>query len=87
MALTDTDGDGRADKREVILSGFGHTDNGSLHGLTFGPDGLLYFTMERYIVYPTARRRLRNHFRRFDNPGPPYAERAFFVMDAASLVP
>lgn len=45
VALTDTDGDGRADKREVILSGFGHTDNGSLHGLTFGPDGLLYFTM------------------------------------------
>ncbi|MEN9676671.1 MAG: hypothetical protein RIS76_2567 [Verrucomicrobiota bacterium] len=45
VALTDTDGDGRADQREVILSGFGHTDNGSLHGLTFGPDGLLYFTM------------------------------------------
>ena len=45
VALTDTDGDGRADKREVILGGFGHTDNGSLHGLTFGPDGLLYFTM------------------------------------------
>ena len=45
VALTDTNGDGRADKREVILTGFGHTDNGSLHGLTFGPDGLLYFTM------------------------------------------
>jgi glucose/arabinose dehydrogenase len=45
VALRDTDGDGRADRREVILSGFGHTDNGSLHGLTFGPDGLLYFTM------------------------------------------
>lgn len=45
VALTDADGDGRADKREVILSGFGHTDNGSLHGLVFGPDGFLYFTM------------------------------------------
>lgn len=45
IALTDTDGDGRADRREVLLSGFGHTDNGSLHGLTFGPDGRLYFTM------------------------------------------
>src|SRR5262249_61514045 len=45
VALADTDGDGRADKREVVLSGFGHTDNGSLHGLVFGPDGLLYFTM------------------------------------------
>ena len=45
VALEDTDGDGRADRRTVILTGFGHTDNGSLHGLTFGPDGLLYMTM------------------------------------------
>ena len=45
VVLTDTDGDGRADKREVLLSGFGHTDNGSLHGLMFGPDGWLYLTM------------------------------------------
>ncbi|MBM3846160.1 MAG: hypothetical protein FJ405_07740, partial [Verrucomicrobia bacterium] len=45
VALTDTDGDGHADRREVILRGFGHTDNGSLHGLTFGPDARLYFTM------------------------------------------
>jgi len=44
VTLEDTDGDGRADKRTVILTGFGHTDNGSLHGLTFGPDGWLYFT-------------------------------------------
>ena len=45
VAFEDTDGDGRADRRRVILTGFGHTDNGSLHGLTFGPDGLLYLTM------------------------------------------
>lgn len=45
VALQDTDGDGRADKRTVVLTGFGHSDNGSLHGLTFGPDGWLYFTM------------------------------------------
>lgn len=45
VTLEDTDGDGKADKRTVILSGFGHKDNGSLHGLTFGPDGLLYMTM------------------------------------------
>ncbi len=41
----DRDGDGRADRRSVLLTGFGHRDNGSLHGLTFGPDGWLYFTM------------------------------------------
>ncbi len=45
VALEDTNGDGRADRRTVILSGFGHRDNGSLHGLDFGPDGLLYMTM------------------------------------------
>ena len=45
ITLEDTDGDNRADKRAVLLTGFGHTDNGSLHGLTFGPDGWLYMTM------------------------------------------
>jgi putative membrane-bound dehydrogenase-like protein len=44
VALEDPAHTGRATKRTVILSGFGHTDNGSLHGLTFGPDGWLYFT-------------------------------------------
>lgn len=44
ITLEDSDGDDRADKRTVILSSFGAKDNGSLHGLTFGPDGLLYMT-------------------------------------------
>lgn len=45
VALEDTDGDGKAERRSVLLSGFGHKDNGSLHGLTFGPDGWLYMTL------------------------------------------
>ncbi len=45
ITLEDSDGDGRADKRMVILSSFGARDNGSLHGLVFGPDGLLYMTI------------------------------------------
>ncbi|MEX2307926.1 MAG: PVC-type heme-binding CxxCH protein [Pirellulales bacterium] len=45
VVFTDDDADGRADERKVILSGFGHATNGSLHGLVFGPDGLLYMTM------------------------------------------
>lgn len=44
ITLEDTDGDGRADKRTVLLTGFGHLDNGGLHGMTFGPDGWLYMT-------------------------------------------
>jgi hypothetical protein len=35
VTLEDLNGDGRADRFTVILSGFGHTDNGSLHGLEF----------------------------------------------------
>jgi glucose/arabinose dehydrogenase len=45
VVFEDSDDDGRADKRATLLTGFGHSDNGSLHGLTFGPDGWLYFTM------------------------------------------
>jgi putative membrane-bound dehydrogenase-like protein len=56
VVLEDADGDGRADRRRVILSGFGHTDNGSLHGLTFGPDGWLYMTMGEPDGYRLKRR-------------------------------
>ena len=44
ITLEDTDGDGVADTRAVLLRGFGARDNGSLHGLVFSPDGLLYMT-------------------------------------------
>ncbi|MHB8955106.1 MAG: PVC-type heme-binding CxxCH protein [Pirellulaceae bacterium] len=37
--------DGTAGPRNAILGSFGHIDNGSLHGLDFGPDGLLYGTL------------------------------------------
>ncbi len=56
VTLEDTDGDGAADKRTVILTGFGHLDNGSLHGLTFGPDGWLYMTMGSPDGYKLKRR-------------------------------
>jgi putative membrane-bound dehydrogenase-like protein len=45
VAYEDTNDDGVGDGRTVVLSGFGHRDNGSLHGLVFGPDGWLYMTM------------------------------------------
>lgn len=45
VALSDTTGDGRADRRRLVLGDFGHQTNGSLHGLKFGPDGWLYMTM------------------------------------------
>lgn len=56
ITLEDTDGDGRADRRSVLLTGFGHTSNGSLHGLIFGPDGWLYLTMGQPDGYQLQRR-------------------------------
>ena len=44
--LKDTDGDGVADEREVVLTGFEGVDNDhAIHGVTFGPDGRLYFSV------------------------------------------
>jgi len=43
LLLRDTDGDDRADEREVILTGFGRNDAHEFpNSLTWGPDGWLY---------------------------------------------
>lgn len=45
LFLKDTDGDDVADKREVVLTGFGLEDRHELlNGFTWGPDGHLYMT-------------------------------------------
>jgi len=46
--LRDGDGDGKAEERERIAHGFGVTTSlvgHDLHGLTWGPDGRIYFSM------------------------------------------
>lgn len=51
LHLRDEDQDGRADVREVLLSGFGTQDtHHTLHGLTWGPDGWLYMLQGYYIA-------------------------------------
>jgi putative heme-binding domain-containing protein len=43
LKLTDTDGDGKADRRETLFKGFGTRDtHGMINGLTLGPDGWVY---------------------------------------------
>ncbi|WP_435020195.1 PVC-type heme-binding CxxCH protein [Tundrisphaera sp. TA3] len=48
--LSDTDGDGKADRRRVVLSGFGTEDTHHIvHTLRRGPEGTLYFNQSIYI--------------------------------------
>jgi glucose/arabinose dehydrogenase len=50
LHFADTDGDGKADRRRVVLSGFGTEDTHHLiHTLRWGPDGCLYFNQSIYI--------------------------------------
>ncbi len=50
LHFSDTDGDARADKRRVVLSGFGTEDTHHLlHTLRWGPDGLMYMNQSIYI--------------------------------------
>ena len=45
LVFEDTDGDDKADKRSVLLTGFGGVDSDhGVHGMTLGLDGRLYFT-------------------------------------------
>ncbi len=46
LVLEDNDGDDKADRRYALLTGFHGVDSDhGLHGMTFGPDGKLYFTV------------------------------------------
>ena len=50
LHFNDTDGDGKADRRRVVLSGFGTEDTHHiLHTLRWGSDGQLYFNQSIYI--------------------------------------
>ncbi len=50
LHLMDTDGDGRADERQVVLSGFGTGDAHQLiNSLTWGPNGRLWFTQGHHV--------------------------------------
>jgi putative membrane-bound dehydrogenase-like protein len=48
LRFEDTDGDGVADKRTVLLTGWNVLGTASLHGPFFGPDGWLYLTDGRH---------------------------------------
>lgn len=48
IRLDDRDGDGVAEHREVLLTGWNILNTASLHGPFLGPDGLLYLTHGRH---------------------------------------
>lgn len=48
--LRDTNGDGRADRKRIVLSGFGTGDSHQLiNSLTWGPNGRLWFTQGHHV--------------------------------------
>ncbi|MFM7137272.1 MAG: PVC-type heme-binding CxxCH protein, partial [Planctomycetota bacterium] len=50
LHFSDTDGDGRADRRSVVLSGFGAEDTHHIiHTFRWGPDARIYFNQSIYI--------------------------------------
>lgn len=50
LHLSDMDGDGKADHRKIVLSGFGTEDTHHLlHTLRWGPDSCLYMNQSIYI--------------------------------------
>jgi putative membrane-bound dehydrogenase-like protein len=59
FVLTDTDGDGKADKRELLFTGIGGKDHDhGVHTFLFGPDGKLYFNMGnegKQLYYPLTK--------------------------------
>ena len=56
LRFEDTDGDGVADKREVVVTGWNMSSNAaSLHGPIMGPDGYLYLTDGRHGFDITTR--------------------------------
>ena len=59
FVLTDTDGDGKADQRELLFTGIGGVDHDhGVHAFVFGPDGKLYFNMgneSKQLAYPLAK--------------------------------
>lgn len=48
LKLTDKDGDGTAETREILLSGWNVLNTASLHGPYFAPDGWMYLTHGRH---------------------------------------
>jgi putative membrane-bound dehydrogenase-like protein len=58
FVFTDTNGDGKADKRELLFTGIGAVDHDhGVHAFVFGPDGKLYFNMgndSKQLAYPLS---------------------------------
>ena len=57
--LRDTDGDDIADEYQIIYTGLNNLRH-SVHGLNWGPDGWLYFTMGNTWVKPNAPKPIRD---------------------------
>src|SRR5688572_7748368 len=66
FVFTDEDGDDKADKKEVLFTGFGGVDHDhGVHAFVFGPDGKLYFNagdQGRQVKLPDSEPPLTDRF-------------------------
>lgn len=79
FVLTDSDGDGRADQRELLFTGIGGVDHDhGVHAFVFGPDGKLYFNMgnESQQLARPLNRQVPLHGVLRDVPSRPVVDRA-----------
>jgi putative membrane-bound dehydrogenase-like protein len=82
FVFTDTDGDGKSDKKETLFTGIAGKDHDhGVHAFVFGPDGKLYFNMGndgKQILRPDGKPVIDRNGNEVNTKGKPYRQGLVF---------
>ena len=84
FVFTDTDGDDKPDKKEVLFTSIGKDHDHSVHAFVFGPDGRLYFNGGNEtgaIMDPTGKVLVDKAGNRVEQKRAPYQEGMAFRLE------